>query len=71
MFGPTGLDMLICRNECVIHAHIYTASCILAHDSLDVIHDRHVAFPAALVGNQIATIRSRSGTPLFVAALEE
>ena len=31
MFGPTGLSMLICRNECVTFAHIYARTGILTH----------------------------------------
>ena len=33
MFGHTGLGMLICRNEGVAYARIYTQPCINFHDS--------------------------------------
>ena len=31
MSGPTGLDMLICRNESVASAPIYAQSCVVFH----------------------------------------
>jgi len=53
---------LFCRNEYVIHTYLYAATCILAHGSPDLMHDRHVAFSAVLIGNQIAESRAGGRT---------
>ena len=37
MFGPSGLDMLICRNECIAYGRIYVQSCIIFHDPASVL----------------------------------
>jgi|GEM_PF-2551670 len=43
------LTCMLCRNECVIHVHIYAHNGILTH-ALDIADDRRAAFSNVLVG---------------------